>query len=113
MVYNGLWFSTFHQDLAAYILSNQRFVTGTVRLKLFKGNCIVAGRKSPLSLYDHSLATYDAGDTFEHDAAAGFIKIHGLPTKTQAQIQLKALKEGEVIPSIMPPKVEPTDVMEK
>ena len=113
MVYNGLWFSTFHQDLAAYILSNQRFVTGTVRLKLFKGNCIVAGRKSPLSLYDHSLATYDAGDTFEHDAAAGFIKIHGLPTKTQAQIQLKALKEGEVIPSIMPPRVEPTDVMEK
>ncbi len=113
MVYNGLWFSTFHQDLAAYILSNQRFVTGTVRLKLFKGNCIVAGRKSPLSLYDHSLATYDAGDTFEHDAAAGFIKIHGLPTKTQAQIQLKALKEGEAIPSIMPPKIEPTDVMEK
>ena len=113
MVYNGLWFSTFHQDLAAYILSNQRFVVGTVRLKLYKGNCIVVGRKSPLSLYDHSLATYDAGDTFEHNAALGFIKIFGLATKTQAQIQLKALKEGEVIPSIMPPKVGPTDVMER
>ena len=113
MVYNGLWFSTFHQDLAAYILSNQRFVIGTVRLKLFKGNCVVVGRKSPLSLYDHSLATYDSGDTFEHNAATGFIKIFGLATKTQAQIQLKALKRGEVIPSIMPPKVNPTDVMEK
>jgi len=72
----------------------------------------VVGRKSPLSLYDHSLATYDTGDTFEHDAATGFIKIYGLPTKTQAQIQLKALKKGEVIPSIMPPKVKPIDIME-
>ncbi len=113
MVYNGLWFSTFHQDMTAYILSNQRFVSGITRLKLFKGNCIVVGRKSPLSLYDHSLATYDAGDTFEHDAAIGFIKIYGLPTKTQAQIQLKALKKGETIPSIMPPKVEPIKVLER
>ncbi|MFQ5965879.1 MAG: argininosuccinate synthase [Candidatus Scalinduaceae bacterium] len=113
IVYNGLWFSTFHQDLVAYILSNQRLATGTVRLKLFKGTCTVVGRKSPLSLYSHSLATYDTGDTFEHDAATGFIKIYGLPTKTQAQIQLKTLKKGETIPSIMPPKVDPTDVMEK
>ncbi|ODS32341.1 MAG: argininosuccinate synthase [Candidatus Scalindua rubra] len=113
IVYNGLWFSTFHQDMVAYVLSNQRFVTGTVRLKLFKGTCSVVGRKSPLSLYNHSLATYDTGDTFEHDAAVGFIKIYGLPTKTQAQIQLKALKKGEVIPSIMPPKVEPINVMKK
>ena len=113
IVYNGLWFSTFHQDLVAYVLSNQRFVTGTIRVKLLKGTCSVVGRKSPLSLYNHSLATYDKGDTFEHDAAIGFIKIYGLPTKTQAQIQLKALKKGETIPSIMPPRVEPTDMMEK
>jgi argininosuccinate synthase len=64
-------------------------------------------------LYDHSLATYDTGDTFEHDAAIGFIKIYGLPTKTQAQIQLKALRKGELIPSIMPPRVGPIEVMEK
>jgi argininosuccinate synthase len=113
IVYNGLWFSTFHQDLVAYVLSNQRFVAGTIRVKLHKGTCSVVGRKSPLSLYNHSLATYDKGDTFEHDAATGFIKIYGLPTKTQAQIQLKALKKGETIPSIMPPRVEPTDMMEK
>ncbi len=113
IVYNGLWFSTFHQDLVAYVLSNQRFVTGTIRVKLLKGTCSVVGRKSPLSLYNHSLATYDKGDTFEHDAAIGFIKIYGLPTRTQAQIQLKALKKGETIPSIMPPRVEPTDMTEK
>ncbi|MBO1224906.1 MAG: argininosuccinate synthase [Candidatus Scalindua sediminis] len=113
IVYNGLWFSTFHQDLVAYVLSNQRFVTGTIRVKLLKGTCSVVGRKSPLSLYNHSLATYDKGDTFEHDAATGFIKIYGLPTRIQAQIQLKALKKGETIPSIMPPRVEPTDMIEK
>lgn len=113
IVYNGLWFSTFHQDLVAYVLSNQRFVTGTIRVKLLKGTCSVVGRKSPLSLYNHSLATYGKGDTFEHDAATGFIKIYGLPTRTQAQIQLKALKKGETIPSIMPPRVEPTNMMEK
>ncbi len=113
MVYNGLWYSTFHQDLVAYILSTQRFVVGTIRLKLFKGNCIVVGRKSPLSLYDHSLATYDTGDAFEHNASTGFIKIYGLSAKTQVQIQLKTIKEGAVIPSIMPPKVKPIDVSEK
>jgi argininosuccinate synthase len=113
MVYDGTWFSTFHQDMSAYILSNQRFVTGTVRVKLFKGTCSVVGRKSPLSLYSHSLATYDTGDTFEHDAAVGFIKIYGLPTKTQAQIQLKALQKGETVPTIMPPNIAPTNVMGK
>ncbi|GJQ58354.1 MAG: argininosuccinate synthase [Candidatus Scalindua sp. AMX11] len=92
IVYSGLWFSTFQQDLTAYVLSTQRFVTGTVRLRLFKSNGTVVGRKSPFSLYTHSLATYDKGDTFEHDAATGFIKIFGLATKTQAQVQQNAAK---------------------
>lgn len=113
MVYNGLWFSTYHQDLAAYIVSNQRFVTGTVRVKLHKSTCTIAGRKSPFSLYSHSLATYESGDTFDHDAATGFIKIYGLPVRTQAQIQLKTIKEDDAASAIMPPKVIPTDVMEK
>ncbi|MCP5003530.1 MAG: argininosuccinate synthase, partial [Planctomycetes bacterium] len=92
LIYNGLWFSTFHQDLTAYVLSSQRFVTGTIRLRLFKSNCSVVGRKSPFSLYTHSLATYDKGDTFDHDAATGFINIFGLATKTQAQVQKNAAK---------------------
>jgi argininosuccinate synthase len=87
LVYNGLWFSSLHQDLAAYVKSTQRYVTGTVRLKLFKGSCQVVGRKSPNSLYSYSLATYDKGDQFDQSAAPGFIHIWGLPLKTQAQVQ--------------------------
>ena len=85
--YNGLWFSAQHQDLTAYVQSTQQFVTGTVRLKLYKGSCRVVGRKSPYSLYDYSLATYDKGDVFDQSASVGFIHIWGLPAKTQAQRQ--------------------------
>ena len=87
LIYNGLWFTSLHEDLAAYIESSQRHVTGTVRLKLFKGSCSVVGRKSPHSLYSYGLATYDKGDVFDQSAAAGFIHIWGLPVKTQAQVQ--------------------------
>lgn len=87
LVYNGLWFSSFHQDLAAYVQSSQRHVSGTVRLKLFRGSCTVVGRKSPYSLYRHELATYDKGDLFDQSASLGFIHIWGLPVKVQAQVQ--------------------------
>jgi argininosuccinate synthase len=87
LVYNGLWFTSLHEDLAACIQSSQRHVTGAVRLKLFKGACTVVGRKSPYSLYSYGLATYDKDDVFDQSAAAGFIHIWGLPVKTQAQIQ--------------------------
>ncbi|MER3417235.1 MAG: argininosuccinate synthase [Gemmataceae bacterium] len=89
LIYNGLWFSAFHQDLAAYVVSSQRFVTGTVRVKLFKGQATVVGRKSEYSLYRQSLATYEGrGDLFDHEAARGFIKLWGLGQQTQAQTQL-------------------------
>jgi len=87
LVYNGLWFTALRQDLAAYVQSSQRFVTGEVRLKLFKGACRVVGRKSPYSLYSHRLATYDEGDEFDQGASPGFIHIWGLPARTQAQRQ--------------------------
>jgi argininosuccinate synthase len=87
LIYNGLWFSAHRRDLAAYIASTQQFVTGTVRLKLFKGTCSVVGRKSPYSLYSFSLATYDKGDKFDQKDSPGFIRLWGLPVKTQAQIQ--------------------------
>jgi len=93
LVYNGLWFGGQHRDLTAYIKSTQRFVSGTVRLKLFKGECSVVGRKSPYSLYSHSLATYDQGDLFDQSAAAGFIHLWGLPVSTQAQLQKPDEKE--------------------
>ncbi len=102
LVYNGLWFTSLHQDLAAYVRSSQRFVTGTIRVKLFKGNCQVVGRKAPKSLYSFSLATYDKGDEFDQSASPGFIHIWGLSAKTQAQVQLIGEAEGPL--SIMPPK---------
>jgi argininosuccinate synthase len=88
MIYNGLWFSAHHQDLAAYTASTQRHVTGTVRLKLHRGQAVVVGRKSEKSLYDRGLATYDKGDTYDQSAAVGFINIWGLQTRVQAKVQM-------------------------
>jgi argininosuccinate synthase len=87
LIYNGLWFSALRRDLASFVQSSQRFVTGTVRVKLLKGSCTVVGRKSPLSLYNYGLATYDKGDVFDQSASSGFINIWGLPVRTQAQAQ--------------------------
>ena len=88
LIYNGQWYSALHQDLAAYVHSTQRFVSGIVRVKLSHGHCAIVGRTSEHSLYDHGLATYDSGDQFDHNAALGFIKLWGLPLTTQAQAQL-------------------------
>jgi argininosuccinate synthase len=87
LIYNGLWFSALHRDLAAYVKSTQRDVEGTVRVKLLKGKATVVGRKSPKSLYSYGLATYDEADEYDQTAAEGFIKIYGLQVKTQAQAQ--------------------------
>jgi argininosuccinate synthase len=87
LTYNGLWFSAHRKDLAAYIDSTQRNVIGTVRMKLYKGVATVVGRKSPKSLYSYDLATYDEKDQFDHSNAEGFIRIWGLPVKTQTQLQ--------------------------
>jgi argininosuccinate synthase len=88
LIYDGQWYSALHQDLAAYVQSTQRFVSGEVRIKLGRGKCSVVGRKSDNSLYNLGLATYDSGDQFDHNAALGFIKLWGLPLSTQAQAQL-------------------------
>ena len=83
MIYNGLWYSSHRRDLDAYISSTQEYVTGKIRVKLFKGSCSVVGRSSPYALYDYELATYDESDKFDHSSAEGFIKLFGLPYKTQ------------------------------
>jgi len=87
LTYNGLWFSAHRKDLAAYVDSTQRNVTGTVRMKLYRGSATVVGRKSAKSLYSYDLATYDEKDQFDHSNAEGFIRIWGLPVKTQTQLQ--------------------------
>jgi argininosuccinate synthase len=88
IIYNGLWFGALNRDLSAYIQSSQRHVTGTIRMKLYKGHAQTVGRRSPKSLYNLSLATYDKGDKFDQSAAVGFIHLWGLPVTTQAQVQL-------------------------
>jgi argininosuccinate synthase len=95
LVYNGLWFTSFREDLTAYIESTQRCVTGTVRLKLYRGSSIVVGRKSAYSLYSHDLATYDKGDIFDQSAAVGFINIWGLPARIQTRAQSTGKPEAK------------------
>ncbi len=81
LVYNGLWFSPLKAALDAFIEQTQERVSGTIRLKLFKGNATIVGRKSVNALYTEELATYGADDKFDHKAAEGFIHIWGLPTR--------------------------------
>jgi argininosuccinate synthase len=84
LTYDGLWFSALHRDLRGYVASSQRVVSGDVRVRVDHGQAIVSGRRSPLSLYEKTLATYDADDAFDHAAAVGFIEIFGLPLRTEA-----------------------------
>jgi argininosuccinate synthase len=87
LVYQGKWFTSHRRNLDAYVVSTQEAVTGRVRVKLHKGTAQVVGRSSPYSLYRPKLATYSAGDQFDHQAAVGFIKLVGLPVRTQAEVQ--------------------------
>jgi len=89
IIYEGLWYSPIKPALDAFINETQKTVTGTIRVKLHKGNHTVVGRKSPYSLYNEELATYSKGDAFDHNAAVGFIKIWGLPTKVNSEVNKK------------------------
>jgi argininosuccinate synthase len=89
LAYYGLWFSALKEALDGFVKVVKGKVTGTVRVKLYKGNCVVVGRKSENSLYDFNLATYDKGDTFNQDFAKGFIELWGLPTKVYSSVNRK------------------------
>ena len=85
LVYNGLWFTPAREAIDAFVAKVQERVNGTARLKLYRGDCRIVGRRSANALYDTGLATYDAGDEFDHAAAEGFIRIWGLPVETAAR----------------------------
>ena len=87
LVYDGRWFTGLREDLDAMIDSTMRYVTGDVRMRLFKGSATVTGRRSPYSLYDFGLATYSKEDEFDHAAATGFIDIYSLPARIQYRNQ--------------------------
>jgi argininosuccinate synthase len=107
LIYNGLWFSAHTFDLMTYVTSTQRFVTGAVRVKMFKGSFAVTGRKSPHSLYSPELATYGQGDLFQHDASVGFIQLYGLPLRTQAQLQFAGRTPEQMMRAVAQPELEP------
>lgn len=92
LIYDGLWFSPLREALDAFADRTQRNVTGEVRVRLYRGTATPVGRRSPYSLYNYELATYDAADKFDHTAAEGFIKIFGLPAAVQAQVDEKNAK---------------------
>jgi len=84
LIYDGLWFSSLRQALAAFVGFTERDVTGEVRVKLFKGRAEAVGRRSPRSLYRQDLATFGTGMTYDHADAAGFIRLFGLPERVRA-----------------------------
>ena len=94
LVYDGMWYSPLKNALDAFVDATQQFVTGEVRLRLEPGRCYVVGRRSPWSLYDYGLATYDAEDTFNHADSEGFVKLWGLGIQTWAARQSTA-SEGK------------------
>ncbi len=94
LVYEGRWWSMEREALDAFVHQTQRLVTGTVRLRLYKGTVTVLGRESPFSLYSEAYATFGADDTYKQADAAGFIRLFGLPIRIAAQV--KARTDAEV-----------------
>ena len=99
LIYDGLWFSTLRQALAAFVDFTEQEVTGEVRVRLFKGRAEAVGRRSPRSLYRQDLATFGEGMTYDHKDAGGFIRLFGLPERVRALTREKE-------PSALPQEVE-------
>ncbi|GAY74136.1 argininosuccinate synthase [Lentilactobacillus kosonis] len=100
MIYNALWFSPLMDAMQAFIDRTQEVVNGIIKLQLFKGNVMVLGRRSGSSLYDKDLATYTSSDSFDQEAAKGFIKLWGLPTQVYSQVQLKN-KQAQFVDAVI------------
>ncbi len=89
LAYYGLWFTKKRESLDAFIEETQKNVTGTVRVKLYKGSCAVVGRKSPVTLYEPDIATFDASALYDQKDATGFLRIYGLPLRVEALLKKK------------------------
>ena len=89
LVYNGLWFSRKREAMDAFINETQKNVSGTVRMKLYKGTCMAVGRKSDETLYEPDIATFDASELYDQKDASGFLRIFGLPSRVEAMMRKK------------------------
>jgi argininosuccinate synthase len=87
LIYGGLWFTPLRESLSAFVDATQRTVTGTVRLKLYKGGVSSAGVSSPYSLYNASIASFATGELYDHADAKGFIRLYGLPVLVRALME--------------------------
>lgn len=94
LVYNGMWFMQLREALDAFVKVTQERVTGTVRLKLYKGNVIIAGRSSPFSLYREDYASFGEDDVYNQQDAQGFIQLFGLPLKVEALLAIEGSGES-------------------
>lgn len=91
LIYNGLWYNPATQAILSYLKETQKVVNGIAKVKLYKGHVQVVARQSDNSLYDENLATYTSADSFDQEAAIGFIKLWGLPTQVNAQVNKKGV----------------------
>jgi argininosuccinate synthase len=112
LIYDGRMFSGHYRDLSYYVASTQRSVTGIVRMRLLKGQAVAVGRRSPQSLYDFGLATYETGDQFDHSAAEAFIKLYSQGLRTQARVQLGTGNAQSMIRSLVAPTIDDDDGQE-
>lgn len=94
LVYNGQWFTPLREALSAFVLKTQQTVTGDVKLKLYKGNIINAGIRSPYTLYSEAFASFGEDDVYHHNDAEGFINLYGLPIKVNAMLQKEREQKG-------------------
>jgi argininosuccinate synthase len=95
LVYNGKWFTPLRESLTAFVDNTEKHITGTVRLKLYKGNAILAGRRSPNSLYREDYVTFDADDVYNQADANGFIRLYGLPLKVEAMLRVEGRGQSD------------------
>ena len=95
VVYEGKWFTPLREAIQAFVESTQKYVTGEVKFKLYKGNIIKAGTTSPYSLYSETLASFTTGDQYDHHDAEGFITLFGLPLKVRAMRMQELAKENQ------------------
>ena len=97
VVYEGKWFTPLREAIQAFITSTQKYVTGEVSFKLYKGNILKAGTTSPYSLYNESLASFTTGDLYDHHDAEGFITLFGLPLQVRAMMMQEANKNKKSV----------------
>jgi argininosuccinate synthase len=110
LVYYGLWFTPLREALDAFVESTQQEVTGTVTLSLYKGNVSIVSRQSEHSLYRTDLSSFTMGESYDQKDAAGFIRILGLPSRSQAQIRAQKNSTAKNAKDSKPSRPETAEV---